>query len=95
MTKHHQYADGGCLNLEPIGNNELARLAGVSKSTSHEFFVWAFGSYDHYEGSCRNAGILAFHLRRLNKELSPAQEHQLYTDLTALAVKKAKETDDE
>src|SRR5262249_18814112 len=22
LTKHHQYADGGCLNLEPIGNNE-------------------------------------------------------------------------
>src|SRR5262249_53576244 len=31
LTKHHQYADGGCLNLEPIGNNELARKAGVSK----------------------------------------------------------------
>jgi hypothetical protein len=33
LTKHHQYADGSCLNLEPVGNNELARIAEVSEST--------------------------------------------------------------
>ncbi|HWB14440.1 MAG TPA: hypothetical protein VG826_34760 [Pirellulales bacterium] len=27
LTKHHAYANGGCLNLEPAGNNALARLA--------------------------------------------------------------------
>jgi len=25
LTQYHQYADGSCLNTEPIGNNELAR----------------------------------------------------------------------
>src|SRR5262249_32651563 len=25
LTKHHQYANGGCLNLDHIGNNELAK----------------------------------------------------------------------
>ena len=38
LTKHHQYAEGGCLNLEPIGNNELAKGAVVSRSTASEFF---------------------------------------------------------
>src|SRR5262249_8094099 len=38
LTKHHQYAEGGCLNLEPIGNNELAKAAGVSPSTASAFF---------------------------------------------------------
>ena len=27
LTKHHKYAKGSCLNLEPVGNNELARQA--------------------------------------------------------------------
>jgi hypothetical protein len=31
LTKYHQYAEGGCLILEPIGNNELAKAAGVCK----------------------------------------------------------------
>src|SRR5262249_14849373 len=29
LTKHHKYAEASCLNQEPIGNNQLARLADV------------------------------------------------------------------
>lgn len=38
LTKHHQYAGGSCLNLEPIGNNDLAKAAAVSPSTASTFF---------------------------------------------------------
>ena len=45
LTAHHKYEDGGCLNLEPIGNNELARLAEVSKATASAFFNKEFGGH--------------------------------------------------
>ena len=38
LTAHHKYKNGSCLNLVFIGNNELARLAAVQKSTASEFF---------------------------------------------------------
>jgi hypothetical protein len=38
LTKHHKYADGGCLNLEPVGNNDLARMAKVAPSSASQFF---------------------------------------------------------
>jgi hypothetical protein len=31
--------------LEPIGNNELARLAGVAKRTASAFFTKEFGRH--------------------------------------------------
>lgn len=34
LTKHHQYAAGGCLNQEPIGCNAPATRAGVIKATA-------------------------------------------------------------
>jgi len=80
LTKYHQYADGGCLNLEPIGNNELARLADVSKSRTSEFFCNEFnkgnkGGRAKYRVICRDAGRLADSLKALNGEFSP---HDLY-----------------
>jgi hypothetical protein len=75
LTKHHQHADGSCLNLEPIGNNALARLAGVSESTASEFFRNEFEGHAKYRGVCRNAGRLADSLKALNGEFSP---HELY-----------------
>jgi hypothetical protein len=75
LTKHHQYADGGCLNLEPIGNNELARLARVSESTASAFFKSEFKGLGKYRAICRDAGRLADSLKALNNEFSP---HDLY-----------------
>lgn len=76
LTKHHKFANGGCLNLEPIGNNELARLADVDKSTASEFFTAKFQGHDKYKWLCRNdaAGLVAA-LKLLNGEFAP---HLLY-----------------
>src|SRR5262249_5272125 len=71
LTKHHQYADGGCLNPEPIGNNELARQAGVSDSTASAFFNNEFEGHTRYKALCRDLGRLVAALKLLNNEFSP------------------------
>jgi hypothetical protein len=75
LTKHHQYADGGSLNLEPVGNNELADLADVSPSTASGFFSKHFGGHTKYTAVCRNSTTLAASLKLLNNEFAP---HELY-----------------
>jgi hypothetical protein len=75
LTKHHQYADGGCLNPEPIGSNELARLAEVAKRSTSKFFKDKFKGYDKYRVVCRDTGRLADSLKTLNGDFSP---HDLY-----------------
>jgi hypothetical protein len=75
LTKHHRYADGGCLNLEPIGNNELAKAAGVSTSTASTFFTNEFGGHTRYKALYRDSGRLVAALKLLNNEFSP---HDLY-----------------
>lgn len=75
LTKHHQYADGGCLNLEPIGNNALARLADVDQATASAFFKQEFKGHAKYKAACADATLLASALKMLNGEFSP---HLLY-----------------
>jgi hypothetical protein len=75
LTKHHQYADGGCLNLEPIGNNELARLAEVAKRTASAFFDKEFQGHAKYKALCADSGRLVAALKLLNGEYAP---HLLY-----------------
>ncbi len=75
LTKHHQYADGGCLNPEPIGNNELANAAGVSPSTASAFFEKEFQGHTKYRALCRDVSKLAAALKLLNGEFAP---HTLY-----------------
>jgi hypothetical protein len=71
LTKHHQYANGGCLNLEPIGNNELAKAAGVSPSTASAFFNDKFQGHTKYKTLCRHVGKLVAALKLLNDEFAP------------------------
>jgi hypothetical protein len=77
LTKHHKYADGSCLNTEPIGNNKLARQADVADSTATHFFNKEFGGPEAEEGHanykvvCRDPGRLADSLKVLNGEFSP------------------------
>jgi len=72
LSKHHKYADGSCLNFEPIGNNELAHLAGVSESTVSEFFKKKFQGHTKYLATCRDkSGLLASALKMLNNEYAP------------------------
>lgn len=75
LTKHHSYNDGSCLNQAPIGNNALARLAGVERATASDFFKAEFNGHAKYKAVCRDAGQLAISLKALNGEFSP---HHLY-----------------
>jgi len=71
LTKHHEYTDGSCLNLAPVGNNELARLAEVSISTASKFFNKQFGGHAEYRAICGNITNLVGALKLLNQEYSP------------------------
>ena len=75
LTKHHKYADGSCLNQEPVGNNELARDAEVYKSTASAFFKKEFGGHMKYRTMCSDTTSLIYALKLLNQEFSP---HCLY-----------------
>jgi hypothetical protein len=71
LTTHHQYADGGCLNAVPIGNNELARLAKVADATASAFFKKEFGGYAKYRVACGDTRNLVTALKLLMQEFSP------------------------
>ncbi|MBM3982081.1 MAG: hypothetical protein FJ304_17820 [Planctomycetes bacterium] len=69
LTKHHKYAEGGRLNEEPVGNNQLARLAGVDGATAHAFFVKHFKGHKRYANHyCKRKGFLNAALKYLNGE---------------------------
>lgn len=61
LTKHHKYADGGCLNQEPIGVRALARLADVDPATASAFFNREFdkGEKRDWQSTARFAGSQA------------------------------------
>ncbi len=80
LTEHHKYADRSCLNLVPVGNNELARLAEVSASTASGFFKKQFGGYSKYRTKCRDAGSLADAIKALRGEFTPRELSQVARD---------------
>ena len=71
LTKHHKYVDGGCLNFEPIGNNDLATLADVGKATASAFFDKQFDGHQKYKVACQRPETLTLSLRMLNDEFAP------------------------
>lgn len=75
LTHHHRYANEGCLNQEPIGNNQLARLAKVSPSTASAFFQKQFKGYAKYRAACSHPAGLLPALKLLNQDYTP---HLLY-----------------
>lgn len=93
LTRHHQYSDDSCLNLEPIGNNELAKAAGVSNSTASTFFNDKFQGHTKYKAICRDAGKLAAYLKLLNDEFAPY--HLLGAASSELAAADEEDTDGE
>jgi hypothetical protein len=75
LALHHKYADGGCLNLEPIGNNELARLAGVGSATALRFFEKWFKGYAKYRSICmRDVSKLIDTIKAMRGEFIPSNE---------------------
>jgi hypothetical protein len=75
LIVHHKYADGSCLNLEFIANNDLARKAGVSVSTASAFFAKEFHGHDKYRALCGDKTRLVAALKLLNGDFAP---HHLY-----------------
>ncbi len=75
LTQHHKYSDGSCLNLNPIGNNQLAEMADVSNSTASKFFKDRFDGHTKYRSACRDMSKLVAALKLLNQEFSP---HHLF-----------------
>ncbi len=85
LSKYHKFADGGCLELEPISNNKLARLADVSKSTASTFFNNEFngrnkGGHAKYRAKCQDARTLAYAIKAMRGEFKPAELEQMTTD---------------
>jgi len=81
LSSHHQFDGDECLNLEPIGNNELARLGEVSQSSASLFFQKQFASGDStsgeglrkYRGACRSSYTLSLEIKRIRDELIPTE----------------------
>lgn len=71
LSKHHRYDDGSP-NMNPINNNELARLAKVDKATASAFFRKQFGGHGEYKTMCRDSARLAASLKHLNGDYTPA-----------------------
>jgi len=55
LRLHHRSSRAGELNLEPVGRNELARLAGVGNSSVDRFWE-ARGGSESYERLCLEGG---------------------------------------
>ena len=71
LTKHHGYANGSLLNQTPIGVNDLAGKAVLSKGTVSKFFKDEFGNHENYKKACRDSGTLIVALKALNNEFTP------------------------
>ena len=70
LALHHKYSQSGCLNLEPIGCNEIANLIVVSGSTASLFFELNFGDHLGYVATCRDAKKLFEKLKSLYDEFA-------------------------
>ena len=71
LTKHHEYANGSLLDQTPIGVNDLAGKAMLSKGSVSKFFKDKFGNHEIYKKACRDSGTLIVALKALNNEFTP------------------------
>ncbi len=91
LNLHHQYDNGSCLKLETISNNDLAKLADVSTSTTFNFFKKYFGNHEEYRRVCCNTSKLVQVFKIFNREfssdtlLSEAQEDIAQSDLVQVS----------
>ena len=70
LTHHHDYSKRSVLNENPVGVNDLARLAEVSKSTASEFFGKYFKNHCTYKADCRTGKLLLV-LTVMNDDFQP------------------------
>lgn len=72
LSAHHGFDGDSCTNYEPIGSNELCRLARVrSNATGSRFFKREFDGLDKYRAACTNNADLILRLRLLRGEVKP------------------------
>ncbi len=70
LTTHHKYSNGRCEVTEPIGVNELGRLAGQHKgSSASNYLKTNFNGKDGYIRECNNGAIHST-IAMLNGELT-------------------------
>ena len=74
-TLHHQYRDGGALNFEPIGVNELARQSDVSSGSVTTFFNEVFDGHAKYRSACHLKHPLLRALKEQNDDFSPEPQY--------------------
>ena len=87
LSRHHGYVGSSCTNKTAIGNNKLAEMARVSKSTASAFIAKQFGGRDKYQIACRQPGVLIASLKLLNQDFAPKE---LLGDRSPDDVKEAK-----
>jgi len=86
VLNHHGYErDGGCTNLEPAIGNELARIVGVSQDTVCRFFKKHFDCHANYRQACKDAKLLHWKLRFINKDFGARDLMPLIEDVAAAA----------
>jgi hypothetical protein len=67
LTAHHNYADGGCLNQDPISVTKLAGTSQAGKASASRFFAAIFGGHAKYRNVyCKNKHLLLTALKKLN-----------------------------
>jgi hypothetical protein len=76
LTKHHQYAEGGCMKWDPINSNGLAEKAKAGKGSANRFFNKWFGSakkakdgYRNYRITCNGKDKLIAILKSMNGDM--------------------------
>ena len=71
LTRWHKYKNGHCNKMDPVGNNELARLADVSIGSATNFFKRHFECHKKYKIQCQNKSIPKA-MEILNSEIRPS-----------------------
>ena len=72
LTLHHQYEQGSCLILEPLGVREIHRKLGCPVSVVSDFFKRHFDGHKMYVRMCRDAGTLAKGISILRGDIRPS-----------------------
>jgi hypothetical protein len=69
LTQHHRYANGSCLNLDPVNVRALSRACGAAKSSVSRFFEKQFGGHAKYRNVyCADLHRMVAALKKLNGE---------------------------
>lgn len=69
LAAHHEYSDGSCLNLDPVRNNAIARVAEVNQGSATHFFKKHFRGRKQYIRICQDPESLSLILGALVRDM--------------------------